>query len=172
MKEKVTFSIDSKTMDLVRSNIPNMSQFVEDCFKAYLSFAIENEEERGEELRQAWNDFHKAKLTIHLLMKINYEQKDIERVQKEQKNDAWLEVWADYRRTGNTQEEKIEKTAKTLDLEFEVLKQLLDDTNYEYQQDKTKAYIFDNWNYIEENILPSVEIDEDEEDVWDEIFDG
>ena len=63
---------------MVRNNIPNMSEFVEDCFKAYLSFAIENEEERGEELRKAWETFHKAKLDIHLLMKIDYKDKNIQ----------------------------------------------------------------------------------------------
>ena len=172
MKEKVTFSIDKKIMDMVRNNIPNKSQFVEDCFKAYLSFMIENEEERGEELRQAWNNFHKAKLNIHLLMKVNYENKDIERVMEEQKTDAWLNVWADYRKTENTQKHKIEQSAKTLNLDTKTLKQLLHDTLYEYQKDKTQAYIFDNWKYITENILPHVEIEDEEEDIWNEILDG
>ena len=69
MKEKVTFSIDENLMKIVRENIPDRSEFVENCFKAYLSFAIENEEERGEELRKAWKEFHDSKLKIHLLMK-------------------------------------------------------------------------------------------------------
>jgi hypothetical protein len=172
MKEKVTFSIDKNTMDMVRDNIPNMSQFVEDCFNAYLTFAIEDEEERGEELRQAWADFHKAKLNIHLLMKVDYEGRDIERAIERQKTDAWLYVWADYRRVGSTQQDKIEKSAKALDLEVEVLKQLLYNTLAKAKSDMTKLYVFDNWKYIEENILPNVEVEDEEEDVWDEILNG
>ena len=34
---------------------------------------------------------------------------------------------------------------------------------FEYAKDKTKAYIFDNWKYIEENFLPYIDTEEDEE---------
>lgn len=172
MKQTINLSIDEKVLEMAKDNIPNKSQFVEDCFKAYLSFLIENEEERGEELRQAWNDFHRAKLTIHLLTKVNYEEKDIERVKNEQKTDAWLNCWADYRKIGSTQDYKIEETSKKLNLETNVLKQLLHDTYREALKDMSKLYIFDNWSYIEENILPYVEVDDEEEDVWDEILNG
>ena len=162
MKEKVTFSIDEKIMEMVRNNIPNMSEFVEDCFKAYLSFAIENEEERGEELRKAWETFHKAKLDIHLLMKIDYKDKNIQNAIIKQKNQAWLTVWSDYRRVGSTQYNKIEKASKKLEITTEELKQVLEDTLFKAKQDMTKLYIFDDWQYIQENILPHIETEEDE----------
>lgn len=172
MKQQLKLSIDENVLEMVKDNIPNISKFVEECFNAYLTFAIEDEEERGEELRQAWADFHKAKLNIHLLMKIDYEGRDIERAVERQKTDAWLDVWADYRRVGSTQQDKIEKTAKALNLEVNVLKQLLFDTLLRAKEDMTKLYIFDNWSYIEENILPYVEVEDEEEDVWDEILNG
>ena len=162
MKEKVTFSIDEKIMEMVRNNIPNMSEFVEDCFKAYLSFAIENEEERGEELRKAWETFHKAKLDIHLLMKIDYKDKNIQNAIIKQKNQAWLTVWSDYRRVGNTQYNKIEKANKKLEITTEELKQVLEDTLFKAKQDMTKLYIYDDWHYIQENILPYIETEENE----------
>ena len=162
MKEKVTFSIDEKIMEMVRNNIPNMSEFVEDCFKAYLSFAIENEEERGEELRKAWETFHKAKLDIHLLMKIDYKDKNIQNAIIKQKNQAWLTVWSDYRRVGSTQYNKIEKASKKLEITTEELKQVLEDTLFKAKQDMTKLYIYDDWHYIQENILPYIETEEDE----------
>lgn len=162
MKEKVTFSIDEKIMEMVRNNIPNMSEFVEDCFKAYLSFAIENEEERGEELRKAWETFHKAKLDIHLLMKVDFEGQDLQKAILKQKNQAWLTVWSDYRRVGGTITSKIEKSSKTLEIKPEELKQVLEDTLFKAKQDMTQLYIFDDWEYIQENILPHIETEEDE----------
>ena len=162
MKEKVTFSIDEKIMEMVRNNIPNMSEFVEDCFKAYLSFAIENEEERGEELRKAWETFHKAKLDIHLLMKVDYEGQDLQKAILKQKNQAWLSVWSDYRRVGGTQYNKIEKASKKLEITTEELKQVLEDTLFKAKQDMTKLYIYDDWHYIQENILPYIETEENE----------
>lgn len=172
MKQPLKVTIDEKVLEMVKDNIPNISKFVEDCFKAYLTFAIKDEEERGEELRQAWSDFHRAKLNIHLLMKIDYEGQDMERAIEKQKTDAWLNCWAEYRRVGSTQDYKIEESAKTLKLETNVLKQLLYNTYREARNDMTKLYIYDDWKYIEENILPHVEIDEEEEDVWDEILNG
>ncbi|MBR2557092.1 MAG: hypothetical protein IKE95_01775 [Methanobrevibacter sp.] len=161
MKQPLKISIDEKILEMVKDNIPNISEFVEDCFKAYLSFAIENEEERGEELRKAWADFHRAKLNIHLLMKIDYEGRDIENAINRQKTEAWLTVWSDYRRVGSTENTKIEKASKVLEIEPEVLKQTLENTLSKSKLDKSKLYIFDNWNYIEENILPNVEIEEE-----------
>lgn len=171
MKERVTFSIDKQLMETVRNNIPNMSNFIEDCFKAYLSFAIENEEERGEELRQAWEDFNRAKLSIHLLTKVDYAEQDIDNAIQRQKNNAWLNVWSDYRRIGSTHDYKIEKASKTLNLETEVLKQLLEDTLAKSEEDKKQLYIFDNWNYVSENILPNVTVDNEEFDL-DDLLNG
>jgi len=171
MKEKVTFSIDAKLMDLVRDNIPNKSKFVEDCFRAYLSFAIEHEEERGEELRQAWKDFHKAKLNIHLLMKIDYEGRDIENAINKQKTDAWLSVWGEYRSYGSSDETKITRACKILEIEEPLFKALLEKTLARAKMDMSKLYIFDDWNYVKENILPNVTVDEEEYDL-DDLLNG
>ena len=154
---------------MVRNNIPNMSEFVEDCFKAYLSFAIKNEEDRGEELRKAWETFHKAKLDIHLLMKVDYEGQDMQNAINKQKTDAWLQVWSDYRRVGSTQDFKLEKSSRILEIDIDILKQLLEDTLFKAKLDMTKLYIFDDWKYIENNILPYVEIEDEEMDL-DELL--
>ena len=169
MKEKVTFSIDENLMKLVRENIPDRSEFVENCFRAYLSFAIENEEDRGEELRKAWKEFHDSKLKIHLLTKVNYEGHDIEKIINKQKTDAWLLVWSDYRKVGSTQDFKLEKSSKVLDISIDELKQVLEDTLYLAKLDMTKLYIFDDWQYVEETILPNIEVD-DEEGGLDELL--
>lgn len=161
MKQALKVSIDEKILEIINDNIPNKSEFVEECFKAYLSFATKNEEERGEELRKAWADFNRAKLNIHLLMKIDYEGRDIENAINRQKTEAWLTVWSDYRRVGSTENTKIEKASKVLEIEPEVLKQTLENTLSKSELDKSKLYIFDNWNYIETSILPYVEVEEE-----------
>ena len=162
MKQPLKISIEEDILEQVKDNIPNISEFVEGCFIAYLSFAIENEEDRGEELRKAWETFHKAKLDIHLLMKIDYKDKNIQNAIIKQKNQAWLSVWTDYRRVGSTQYNKIEKASKKLEITTEELKQVLEDTLFKAKQDMTKLYIFDDWQYIQENILPYIETEEDE----------
>ena len=85
MKQPLKISVDKNILEQVKDTIPNISEFVEECFKAYLTFAVENEEDRGEELRKAWESFHRAKLEIHLLMKVDYEGQDMKNAIKKQK---------------------------------------------------------------------------------------
>lgn len=169
MKVPLKVSIDEKILEQVKDTIPNISVFVENCFKAYLSFTIQSEEERGEELRKAWETFHKAKLDIHLLMKVDYEGQDMFNAIQKQKTNAWLFVWSDYRKTGSTQDFKLEKSSKILEISVKELKQVLEDTLYNAKLDMTKLYIFDDWNYVKETILPFIELD-DEEGGLDELL--
>ena len=171
MKQPLKISIEEKILEQVKDTIPNISEFVEDCFKAYLTFAIKNEEDRGEELRKAWETFHRAKLDIHLLMKVDYEGQDMQQAILKQKTDAWLSVWSDYRRVGSTQQYKIEKASKTLEITTDELNKVLEDTLYKAKQDMTKLYIFDNWSYISENILPNITLEEEEFDL-DDLLNG
>lgn len=163
MKEKVTFSIEKETMKLVREYIPNVSKFVEECFIAYFKFLSENEEERGEELRKAWEEFHTSKLKIHLLMNVDTENKHLEKMHEENKKLAWLSIWKDYKFTQRYQPHNMENACKVLNLTQKELELVMEDTMFEYAKDKTKAYIFDNWKYIEENFLPYIDTEEDEE---------
>ena len=116
MKEKVTFSIDKETMKLVREHIPNASKFVEECFNAFFQFVTDDDEQRGEELRKNWEDFHRAKLNIHLLMNVDTENKHIEKMHEENKTNAWLSIWGDYKFTHNYQKHKMEEACKVLNL--------------------------------------------------------
>lgn len=167
MKQPLKISIEKRILEQAKDAIPNISEFVEDCFKAYLSFTIENEEERGEDLRKAWENFHRAKLDIHLLMKVDYEGQDMQNAILKQKTDAWLSVWSDYRRVGSTQEFKIQKASKTLEITIKELEKVLEDTLYQAKKDMSKLYVFDNWSYISDNILPEIKIDEEEFDLDD-----
>lgn len=172
MKEKVTFSIESEIMEIAREDIPNMSKFVENCLRAYLLLEGMTEEQRGEELRKAWETFRESQLKIHMLTTIDFEKQNINKLHNKLKTDAWLNVWADYRKVGSTQPYKIEESAKALNLETDTLEQLLYDTLFEAKKDMTKLYIFDNWNYIEENILPYVEVEEEQEYDLDDLLNG
>ena len=169
-KQQLKVTIDEDILEIIKDNIPNISKFVENCFKSYLMIGGMNEEARGEELRKAWETFRESQLKIHMLTAISYEKKSIEKMQEKANTDAWLRVWGDYRKVGSAHEHKIEEAATALGLEPDVMKQLLYDTYFEAKKDMSKLYIFDNWSYIAENILPYVEVEDEEEDVWDEIL--
>ncbi|MBQ6512077.1 type II toxin-antitoxin system CcdA family antitoxin [Methanobrevibacter sp.] len=163
MKQQLKVSIEEDILKLAKEHIPNISKFVEECLIAYFKFTAENDEQRGEELRKNWEDFHRAKLNIHLLMNVDTENKHLEKMQDKNKKLAWLGIWKTYKFTETYQPHAMEEACKVLNLTEEELKVVLEDTGFEYAKDKTKAYIFDSWKYIEENILPHINLEEDEE---------
>lgn len=163
MKERTNISIDKKLLELSKENIPNLSGFVEECLKAYFQFVTENEEERGEELRKSWEEFHRAKIKIHLLMNVDYENKHIEKMYEENKTNAWLSIWKDYRFTQSYQQRNMESACKVLQLTERELELVMENCLFEAKKDMTKLYIFDNWKYVEENFLPYIDLEEDDE---------
>ena len=163
MKERTNISIEKDLLELAKENIPNLSNFFEECLRAYFKFTTENDEQRGEELRKAWEDFHRANLEIHLLMNVDTENKHLEKMQDKNKKLAWLGIWKTYKFTQTYQPHAMEEACKVLNLTERELKEVMEDTLFEYSKDKTKAYIFDSWKYIEENFLPYIDLEEDEE---------
>ena len=172
MKEKLTISIDEETLELAKNNIPNISKFVENCFKAYLMLLGIDEETHAEKLRKAWEKFRDAQLEIHMLTTHDFDKQSIEKLEQKMKTKAWLQSWGEYRHGGHVQEWKLDKTDEVLKIGKDVLKQLLEDVYFEYIKDKRKIYIFDNWEYIKEEFLPHVRVPEITEYDIDDLLSG
>ena len=162
MKEKITISIDKETLKLAKEHIPNISQFVEGCFVAYFKFVTEDDEQRGEELRKNWEDFHRAKLNIHLLMNVDSENKQIEKVHENNLKLAWLGIWKTYRFTQTYQPHAMEEAVKILHVSKEELEEVMENCLIAAKKDMTKLYIFDSWKYVEENYLPYISLNDDD----------
>ena len=163
MKQQLKVTIDEEILKLAKENIPNLSNFFEECLKAYFKFVTENDEERSEELRKNWDDFHRAKLNIHLLMNIDSENKQIEKVHEENKRMAWMGIWRTYRFTESYQPHAMEQACKVLNLTEKELELVMEACLFEAKKDMKQLYIFDSWKYIEENFLPYIDLEEDEE---------
>ena len=131
-----------------------------------------DEETHGEKLRKAWEKFRDAQLEIHMLTTHDFDKQSIEKLEQKMKTKAWLQSWGEYRHGGHVQEWKLDKTNEVLKIGKDVLKQLLEDVYYEYTKDRTKIYIFDNWEYIEERFLPNVRVPEITDWDLDDLLDG
>ena len=162
MKEKITISIDEETLKIAKENIPNISKFVEECFNAYFQFVTEDDEQRGEELRKNWEDFHRAKLNIHLLMNVDSENKQIEKVHENNLKLAWLGIWKTYRFTQTYQKHAMEEAVKILHVSKEELEEVMEDCLFAAKKDMTQLHIFDSWKYVEENYLPYIDLNDDD----------
>lgn len=166
MKEKVTLSINENTLKRAKETIPNLSQFVEGCFEACLKYITKDDEDKGEELTRAWQQFNEAKLTIHILTEVDYEQKEIAKAIQRQKNNTWLQLWGEYRKFGKTTNtQQLETAAKTLETTTDKLEKLLSQTFLESRNNIKELYVYDRWDYIQQNILPKIDEIEDEEEI-------
>ena len=96
-------------------------------------------------------------------MNVDYENKHIEKMQEETKTNAWLQIWAPYKFTEKYPPHAMEEACKVLNLTEEELAAVMEKCSFKYAEDKTKAYIFDSWKYVEENYLPYINLEEDEE---------
>lgn len=170
MKQSINLSIEENILEKIKENVPNVSQFVEDCFIAYLTFMTENDEERGEELRKQWENFHRAKVNIHLLMNVTYENNAIEKAQEEKQTMAWLGAWKYYRHSQSCPQPTKEEACKILKINERELDELMEDCLIASKKNPGEKYLFDNWKYVKENYLPNIDVDDDLEDELNDLF--
>lgn len=170
MKKQLKISIEEETLELAKEHIPNISKFVENCFKAYFKFTTEDDEQRGEELRKNWEDFHRAKLNIHLLMNVDSENKQIEKVHENNLNLAWLGIWKTYKFTQTYQPHAMEEAIRILHVSKEELEEVMEDCMFAAKQNMREIYIFDSWRYVEENYLPYIDLNDDDLEEFDDLL--
>ena len=93
-KKVTTVNIDAEVLRLAKREIPNISVFIEDCFRAYLGLDDENITGIQDEL----NRIKDARLKIHLLSKEDDLNSSLEnRMNKKKMNEVWIKIWGVYR---------------------------------------------------------------------------
>ena len=123
MRKTTTISIDSDILRLAKREIPNISLFIEDCFKTYLG--INDEINNIASIQKELDTMKDCQLKIHLLSKLQDSEGKLKDFDGAKVNETWREVWRHYRNTETIVQDK-DLLTQILGMEYEDLKELLD----------------------------------------------
>ena len=93
-KKTTTLKIDENILYLAKREIPNISQFVENCLKTYLN--ITNDSDNVVEMQDALNTIKDAKLKIHILSESENNKMKFQAFDTEKQNRTWRKIWVKY----------------------------------------------------------------------------
>lgn len=154
MKKDVTLSVDEDLLTIAKKHIPNLSKFFTECLESWLDYTDKNGEQRGAELLEQQKAMNMAKMKIYLLLEDTYYEENMEEKIRNKKNsDAWLRIWAPYRRGGKPDPKEMEEVMKILEIEDEEeMEDILFDAYQDFTHDlKDQQQLFDDWQYVKEN---------------------
>lgn len=131
-KVRTTLTIEEEVYEKAKNQIPNLSEFLEECLKYYLGLVdgmvpIVNDQELLDEIGRL-----QAKLYIN---KQNFDvEESIKRAENFEKNKAWRFLWNDYFRKLVPDKNLLATAVGVLGVDEETLEDLLDEV-YEAKDD-------------------------------------
>ena len=118
-KKVTTISIDERVLVRAKQEIPNISDFCENCMRAYLGVGVNslNISSMQEEL----NKLKSANLNLHLLSEVDLNNAN----NNELVNDAWRSIWRKTRNHMTVSDNELISASKILGKSSEELEQML-----------------------------------------------
>ena len=142
-KKTLKLSIDEDVLEIAKKQIPNLSEFFEECLKHYFGYAngtfpVGNINEINDKI---------GRLQVELfLINQNYNvEESMERAENFEKDKAWRFLWNDYRARLIPDERLLNEAVEVLGVDSETLEDLLDEV-YE-ARDKLDT---DEWSNVKE----------------------
>lgn len=123
-KKITTIHIDEAILNKAKKEIDNISNFVEECLKAYLGlddtkFNISSIDNELETMKQ-------ANLNIHLLSGKDEIEKSNQKISDQEINDAWIKIWREYRINENCNYNDANKLSELVDYTSDEIMDMMD----------------------------------------------
>ena len=124
MKSKITVSIDSEVLEKAKKQMPNISEFLNECLKQYLGLA--DGIYPTAEANDIVNDISKSQAKLFILNQ-NYDyEKAQKEVEDEKVNRALRKLWNEYRKNMIADEQSMSEALEVLPVDAETLEDILD----------------------------------------------
>ena len=123
-KERTNISIDNEVLEIAKKQIPNLSNFVEECLKNYLGI--------GEHLIPVYKQqelnktIAKCQLELFLMNEKSKIENREEKMKEHEINQAWRPLWAEYRDSRKYTQAKFDHAVKVLEVPADELEDILD----------------------------------------------
>ena len=124
MKSKITVSIDDEVLEKAKKQMPNISEFFNECLKQYLGLADGIYPTAN--AKEVVDDIAKSQVKLFILnQNYDYEkaQKDIE---DEKVNRVLRKLWNEYRKNLTVDEQLMSEALEVLPADAETLEDMLD----------------------------------------------
>ena len=126
-KKDVTLTIDQDILEPARKQIPNLSQFFENCLKAYLGVDI-NTLFYTSNAQEALDTIKQAQTSLYLLIERNNVEENIKKAEHDEINLAWRKLYAEYRDTKHINKTQRQNSSKILNIPEEELTDIVEVT--------------------------------------------
>lgn len=124
MKNKITVSIDSEILEKAKKQMPNISEFFNECLKQYLGLA--DGIYPTADAKDIIDDISKSQAKLFILNQ-NYDyEKAQKEVEDEKVNRALRKLWNEYRKNMIVDEQSMSEALEILPVGAETLEDMLD----------------------------------------------
>ena len=124
MKKQLVITIDEIVVKKAKKNIPNISNFIEECLKHYLG--LNTGEYPVHNAKELLNKISECQLELHLLNEENKLNDNIEKAKQELIGSTWRKLYATYRDAKNVPKKQLEEAEKILGVPSIELKDILE----------------------------------------------
>ena len=124
MKKQLVITIDEIVLKKAKENIPNLSNFIEECLKCYLG--LNTGEYPVHNAKELLNKISECQLELHLLNEENKLNENIEKAKQELISSTWRILYATYRDTKNVTKKQLNEAEKILGVTSNELKNILE----------------------------------------------
>ena len=131
-KEPIKLSIDAEVLEKAKKQIPNMSNFFENCLKQYLG--IGNNLMPTSKMHELVETMGKTQLELYLMNERHNIEENIKKAEKDEINLSWRRLYAEYRDTRTINEDKLKHASETLKVDKEELIDIVE-VCYAYSRD-------------------------------------
>ena len=123
-KERTNISIDKEVLEIAKKQIPNLSNFLEECLRNYLG--IGNAIVPIFKMNELMETIAKCQLELFLMNERTKIKEHQEKVKQHEINQAWRPLWAEYRDTRKYTQNRFDNAVNTLGVTAEELEDILD----------------------------------------------
>ena len=125
-KQKITVSIDEDILKIAKKQMPNISEFFNECLKEYLG--LTNGTYPTSNAQELLETIGKSQAKLFILNESFDVQESMKLIEDEKINRPFRALWNDYKRRLKPNQELMQEVMKIVDIDEETLEDLLDYT--------------------------------------------
>ena len=123
-KKRVELTIEEDVLEKAKQQIPNMSQFFENCLTAYLG--MDNQSLfYTSDAQEAIDTIRNAQTALYLLTERNNIEENIKEAEQEEIRLAWMRLYAEYRDQRTINQDYLKHASEVLGVDQEELSDIV-----------------------------------------------